>query len=59
MAGFLSLYMAVILFNEIIPDGELSAGDSLLLLLLFLIGVIGVVGQLHSVILLGKRPYGR
>ncbi len=56
MAGFLSLYMAVILFNEIIPDGELSAGDSLLLLFLFLIGVTGVVGQLHSVILIGKRP---
>ena len=56
MAGFLSLYMAVILFNEIIPDGELSAGDSLLLLFLFLIRVIGVAGQLHSVVLVGKRP---
>jgi len=56
MAGFLSLYMSVILFNEIIPDRELSAGDSILLLLLFLIGVIGAGGQLHSVILVVKRP---
>src|SRR6266446_921663 len=56
LAGFLSLYMSVIVFNEIIPDGELSTGDSLLLLLLFLVGVIGVCGQLHYVILMGKRP---
>ena len=56
MAGFVSLYMSVVLFNEISPDSELSTGDSLLMLLLFLVGVIGVGGQLHYVILLGKRP---
>ena len=56
MAGFVSLYMSIALFNEISPDSELSTGDSLLLLLLFLIGVIGVGGQLHYVILMGKRP---
>jgi hypothetical protein len=59
MAGFLSLYMSVLLFNEISPDNELSTGDSLLLLFLFLIGVIGVGGQLHYVILMGKWPAGK
>jgi hypothetical protein len=56
MAGFVSLYMSVVLFNEISPDTELSTGDAFLMLLLFLVGVIGVGGQLHHVILLGKRP---
>lgn len=56
MAGFLSLYMSVVLFNQINPESELSTGDSLLLLLLFLVGVIGTGGQLHYVILMGKRP---
>ena len=56
IAGFVSLYMSVVLFNEISPDSELSAGDSLLMLLLFLVGVIGVSGQLHYVILMGKGP---
>lgn len=56
IAGFVSLYMSVVLFNEISPDSELSTGDSLLMLLLFLVGVVGVGGQLHYVILLGKRP---
>ena len=56
MAGFLALYMSVVLFNEIDPETELSAGDSLLLVLLFLIGIIGAGGQLHYVILMGKRP---
>lgn len=56
VAGFVSLYMAVVLFNEISPDSELSTGDAFLMLLLFLVGVIGAGGQLHHVILLGKRP---
>ena len=56
MAGFVSLYMVVTLFDEISPDSEFSTGDALLMLLLFLVGVIGVGGQLHRVILLGKWP---
>jgi hypothetical protein len=56
LAGFLALYMSIVLFNEIDPETELSTGDSLLLVLLFLIGVIGAGGQLHYVMLMGKRP---
>jgi hypothetical protein len=56
MAGFVSLYLSIVLFNEISPDNELSTGDALLMLLMFLIGIIGVGGQLHYVILMGKWP---
>jgi hypothetical protein len=56
LAGFVSLYMSIALFNEITPDSELSIGDALLMFLTFLVGVIGVGGQLHYVILLGKWP---
>jgi hypothetical protein len=56
MAGFVSLYMSVALFNDISPDSELSTGDALLMLFSFLLGVVGVGGQLHYVILLGKWP---
>jgi hypothetical protein len=56
MAGFVSLYMSVALFNDISPDSELSTGDALLMLFSFLLGVVGVGGQLHHVILLGKLP---
>jgi hypothetical protein len=56
MAGFVSLYLSIMLFNDISPDSELSTGDSLLMLLMFLIGIIGVGGQLHYVILMGKWP---
>ena len=59
LAGFVSLYMSVVLFNEISPDSELSTGDSLLMMLLFLVGVIGACGQLHYLILMGKGPPGK
>ena len=59
MAGFVSLYLSIVLFNEISPDSELSTGDSLLMLLMFLIGIIGVGGQLHYIILMGKWPSAR
>src|SRR5574342_1002810 len=56
MAGFVSIYMSVALFNEMSPDSELSTGDALLMFLLFLVGIVGAVGQLHYLILMGKRP---
>ena len=56
MAGFVSLYMSLLLFNEIAPDREMTTGDALMLVVLFLVGVVGVGGQLHYVMLLGKWP---
>jgi hypothetical protein len=56
LAGFVSLYTAIMLFNSLVPEEELSTGDVALLFVSFLVGVIGIGGQLHYVILLGRWP---
>lgn len=56
LAGFVALYMAVVLFNDADPDLEVPFADSVVMLLLFLIGVLGIGGQLHYALLLGRRP---
>ncbi len=57
MAGFVSLYFAYYLLNtfEVKDLVQLSAGSSALIASAFIVGVIGVGGQLHHVILLGKK----
>jgi sterol desaturase/sphingolipid hydroxylase (fatty acid hydroxylase superfamily) len=57
LAGFVALYMAVILFNETDPELELPFVDSLVMLLLFVLGVTGIGGQLHRVLLFGRRGW--
>jgi uncharacterized membrane protein (DUF4010 family) len=56
LAGFVALYMALVLFNDADPAGEVPFVDSVVLLALFLIGVLGIGGQLHYALLLGRRP---
>lgn len=57
LAGFAALYMAVILFNDTDPELDVPFVDSLVMFLLFLVGVLGVGGQLHHVLLFGRRSW--
>jgi hypothetical protein len=55
-AGFVALYLAIVIAGDVNNIRSLSAGTSVLLAFLFIIAIVGVGGQLHYVILMGNLP---